>query len=103
MNFNKDADESTNNNLKYFQSRIPEEDNPIEFSDELQDNYQKLEFLYESFFDSNFLTLAKVFINLSSNLLKKKEMSKNLTIAPMFMEKSYIFIYVDLPFNGIYF
>jgi hypothetical protein len=77
MNFNKDANELSIHNLKFFQSRIPEEDYPIEFNDELQDNYQRLETLYDSFFDSNFLTLAKVLFNLFSKLLKKKEMSKS--------------------------
>ena len=77
MNFNNDANELSIHNLKFFQSRIPEEDYPIEFNDELQDNYQRLETLYDSFFDSNFLTLAKVLFNLFSKLLKKKEMSKS--------------------------
>ena len=58
---NKDSNESPYHNTKYFESRIPEEDYPIEFSDEIQENYHKLEIIYDSFFDSNFLSLAKVF------------------------------------------
>jgi hypothetical protein len=59
MNFNREPNEFTINS-KYLESRIPEEDYPIQISDELHENYQKLEHLYETFFESNFLALAKV-------------------------------------------
>ena len=47
----------------YMQKRIPEEDYPIHVEESLQDNYQKIDQIYETFFDSNFLTMAKVLKN----------------------------------------
>jgi hypothetical protein len=49
-----------NNGTKYFDKRIPEEDSPIEVNDEDQECYRKLEEIYESFFEENFLSVAKV-------------------------------------------
>ena len=67
-------------NLKYFDKKVPEEDTPISFNDDVQDKYQKLDFVYEEFFDDNSLHLAKVniyLINLNkSNHQKKKEIKK---------------------------
>jgi hypothetical protein len=54
---NKDHYQMTN---KYFEKRVAEEDTPISVSDEVQDKYQKLDSVYEDFFDDNSLHLAKV-------------------------------------------
>lgn len=46
----------------YFAKLQPEEDCPIEVSDQLQSKYEALDALYEGFFGHNSLYLAKVIL-----------------------------------------
>lgn len=50
-----------NHMTMYFDKRVPEEDTPITVSDAVQLKYERLEAIYEEFFDDNSLHLAKVF------------------------------------------
>ncbi len=46
--------------VKYYDKRVPEEDNPINVPGELQDKYEKLDIFFERIFDENSLNVAKV-------------------------------------------
>ena len=52
----------SNNEIKYFDKRIEEEDKPIEVSDEKQEKYERLDTFFEKIFDENSLNVAKVII-----------------------------------------
>jgi hypothetical protein len=51
----------TNFEIKYYDKRIPEEENVIEVPEEIQENYEKLDSFFERIFDENSLHVAKVF------------------------------------------
>ncbi len=59
MNYNKDYSPYS---IKYFDKRVPEEDSPINVSDDIQQRYEELDIIFEDFFDDNSLHLAKVTI-----------------------------------------
>jgi len=48
-------------NRKFFEKQIPEEDEEFTLSDELQNKYGKLDKIFESFFDYESVSNAKVF------------------------------------------
>lgn len=48
------------NDKKYFERKIPEEDYPYEFEDEVHEKYKKLETVYEEFFEESSIASAKV-------------------------------------------
>jgi hypothetical protein len=79
MNY-RDYKDTGNNQymmLKYFDKRVPEEDNPINTSEDVQQMYEDIDALFEGFFDDNSLHLAKVvYIIIFSNPRKKKEIKK---------------------------
>lgn len=58
MNFEKG---SGNFELKYFDKRVPEEDNPVNVSVDVQEKYSKLDSFFELIFDENSLNVAKVY------------------------------------------
>ena len=51
---------SGNFEIKYFDKRVPEEDNPINVAVERQEKYEKLDLFFERIFDENSLNVAKV-------------------------------------------
>ena len=53
---------SGNFELKYYDKRVPEEENPINVRAELQEKYEKLDTFFERIFDENSLHVAKVFL-----------------------------------------
>lgn len=65
---------------KYFDKRVPEEDLPVLVPEDLQNKYEEIDNIFESFFDDNSLHLAKVknIFNLPfSKAQKKKEIKKD--------------------------
>ncbi len=46
--------------VNYFDKRTSEEDLPVNFDVKIHEKYEKLEGLFDKFFDSNSLALAKV-------------------------------------------
>jgi hypothetical protein len=46
--------------LKYYDKRVPEEDNPINVPVEIQEKNEKLDSFFERIFDENSLNVAKV-------------------------------------------
>lgn len=51
---------SGNFELKYYDKRVPEEENPINVPAEIQEKYEKLDSFFERIFDENSLHVAKV-------------------------------------------
>lgn len=51
---------SGNFEIKYYDKRVPEEDNPINVPVEIQEKYEKLDAFFERIFDENSLNVAKV-------------------------------------------
>jgi hypothetical protein len=47
-------------NNKYFDKRIPEEDNPLDLEPQIHQKYQQLEIVYDDIFDENSHNQAKV-------------------------------------------
>lgn len=54
------AKASGNFEIKYFDKRVTEEDNPINVAVEKQEEYEKLDRFFERIFDENSLNIAKV-------------------------------------------
>jgi len=55
---------SGNFELKYYDKRVPEEDNPINVPVEIQEKNEKLDSFFERIFDENSLNVAKVKIKI---------------------------------------
>ncbi len=51
---------SGNFEIKYYDKRVPEEENPINVPVETQEKYEKLDSFFERIFDENSLHVAKV-------------------------------------------
>ncbi len=49
-----------NFDIKYYDKRVPEEDNPINVAVEKQEKYERLDSFFERIFDENSLNVAKV-------------------------------------------
>jgi hypothetical protein len=46
--------------IKYYDKRVPEEDNPVNVHVDIQEKYEKLDAFFERIFDENSLNVAKV-------------------------------------------
>ena len=55
-----DSNSNSNFEIKYFDKRVPDEDCPIDVSDEKQEAYERLDTFFEKIFDENSLNVAKV-------------------------------------------
>ena len=49
-----------NFDIKYYDKRVPEEDDPLSVPVERQEKYEKLDAFFERIFDENSLNVAKV-------------------------------------------
>ncbi len=61
---------SGNFEIKYYDKRVPEEENPVTVPVEIQEKYEKLDSFFERIFDENSLHVAKVIENYTFGISK---------------------------------
>ena len=66
----------SNFDIKYFDKRVPDEDCPIDVSEEKQESYERLDGFFERIFDENSLNVAKVYYFIIFKQSSKEERDK---------------------------